>query len=246
MQIQKIPKTFTSLEHYFGSFTTPLLEETHADLRSGLEAFSRATPHAELESIEVATQDIYSIKIKAPKVANIDDDDDDDVGKGCYKPLEADIFVLTRSKPRHVSDLTRNAASYIMGYVVRSSDYDEKLDSNQYTVKLSRKLEIKSYRDTYFKWETKSNRETYFIVFLLNMTTSVRIWKSLDLELAKSRNLSIINKLLTYDSSVSYRTSLLLSDIIMIIVIHTIQLLCIYISNTLIFTNISIFLCIKR
>ncbi|KAL0920283.1 hypothetical protein M5K25_009407 [Dendrobium thyrsiflorum] len=187
-KVQKIPKTFTSLEHYFGSFTTPLIEETHEDLRSSLQAFSHASSYAELQSIEqTKAQLFYSIVVKNPKIGY---DDGDNAGNGSYEPMESDIFVLTRTKPRHVSDLTCNATSYIIGCVVRSKDSVGNLDPDQYVVKLSRHLEIKSYR------------ESYFMVFLLNMTTSIRIWKSLDLELAMKRNTCIINKLLSYDSSV--------------------------------------------
>ncbi|KAI0513697.1 hypothetical protein KFK09_009727 [Dendrobium nobile] len=181
-KVQKIPKTFTSLEHYFGSFTTPLIEETHEDLRSSLQAFSHASSYAELHSIEqTKAQLLYSIVVKISKI-----DYDGNAGYVSYEPMESDIFVLTRTKPRHVSDLTCNATSYIIGFVVPSKDSGP----NQYVVKLSRQLETKSYK------------ESYFMVFLLNMTTSNRIWKSLDLELATKRNMCIINKLLSYYSSV--------------------------------------------
>ncbi|KAH0463295.1 hypothetical protein IEQ34_007877 [Dendrobium chrysotoxum] len=190
-KVQKIPKTFTSLENYFGSFTTPLIEETHEDLRSSLQAFSHASSYVELQSIEqTKAQLFYSIVVKNPKIGYDDDDDDDNAGYCSYEPMESDIFVLTRTKPRHASDLSCNATSYILGCVVRSKDSAENLGPNQYVVKLSRQLEI------------ISKRESYFMVFLLNMTTSIRIWKSLDLELAEKRNMCIINKLLSYDSSV--------------------------------------------
>ncbi|XP_020581846.1 LOW QUALITY PROTEIN: uncharacterized ATP-dependent helicase C29A10.10c-like [Phalaenopsis equestris] len=194
-KVQKIPKTFTSLGHYFDSFTTPLIEETHADLRSCLETYSRATPHAELKSIEqISAKMVYSIKLKNPEVA-VGEDDDDNIRKCRYQPMDADLFVLTRTKPKHISDLSRNETSYIVGYVIRYIDYDEKLGSDLYIVKLSHELDIKSYR------------ESYFIVYLLNMTTSNRIFNSLDQELAMTRNMHIIKKILSYGSPVKSGSS---------------------------------------
>ncbi|KAL0920282.1 hypothetical protein M5K25_009405 [Dendrobium thyrsiflorum] len=185
-KVQKIPQTFTSLEHYFGSFTTPLIEETHEDLRSSLENFSDATAHVELQSIRMQKpkQLFYRIKIKKANVEN-----------GSYQPMNGDIFVLTRTKPRDLSDLTRNATSYILGYVDRSKYSDDKLDFHEYFVELSCKLEI------------RSNRESFFISFLLNMTTSIRIWNSLNLKVAKERNLSIINEIVSYISTVRKASS---------------------------------------
>ncbi|XP_028549852.1 uncharacterized protein LOC110105871 isoform X2 [Dendrobium catenatum] len=179
-KVQKIPETFTSLEHYFGSFSTPLIEETHEDLRSSLETFSDATAHVELQYIQMQKSKklFYRIKIKNANVEN-----------GFYQPMNGDIFVLTRTKPRDLSDLTRNATSYITGYV------DDSLDFHEYIVELSRKLEI------------RSNRESFFIAFLLNMTTSIRIWDSLNLKVAKERNLSIINEIVSYISSVRKESS---------------------------------------
>ncbi|KAI0513695.1 hypothetical protein KFK09_009725 [Dendrobium nobile] len=187
-KVQKIPETFTSLEHYHGSFTTPLIEETHEDLRSSLETFSDATAHVELQSIYIQMQKskkfFYRIKIKNANVEN-----------GFYQPMNGDIFVLTRTKPRDLSDLTRNATSYIIGYVDRSKYNDDSLDFDEYVVELSCKLEI------------RSNRESFFIAFLMNMTTSIRIWNSLNLKVAKERNLSIINEIVSYISSVRTASS---------------------------------------
>ncbi|KAI3730446.1 hypothetical protein L1987_61616 [Smallanthus sonchifolius] len=52
-QVEDIPQTFESEEHYFGSFVYPLLEETRAELASAMETMYRA-PYAEIFSINEA------------------------------------------------------------------------------------------------------------------------------------------------------------------------------------------------
>ncbi|ONK71148.1 uncharacterized protein A4U43_C04F5290 [Asparagus officinalis] len=64
-QVKPIPKTFTSLEQYLGSYTYPLIEEARADLSSVLEGFSRA-PFIEIKAIEKLMpkkQLLYSMEV---------------------------------------------------------------------------------------------------------------------------------------------------------------------------------------
>ncbi|KAK8956058.1 putative helicase MAGATAMA 3 [Platanthera guangdongensis] len=193
MQVVQIPKTFSSLEHYLTSYTKPLIEEAHADLRSSLEILSQTTAHAELRSIREVPSSKLSYTITLSQRPDEDGGENSSFGNVTYQPLDSDMFLLARTKPRHVSDLSRwGNFSYIIGLVVLSSGRgDAKLNPDQYVVILSRKPEIKSCRG-----------QSYFMVFLLNMTTSIRIWKSLDLELVlEERNVNIINKILSYDSS---------------------------------------------
>ncbi|KAK8935441.1 putative helicase MAGATAMA 3 [Platanthera zijinensis] len=189
-EVPKIPRIFNSLEHYLSSYSKPLIEETHADLRSCMEIISQRTPTVETICVEEipAAEFYYTVKLlKKPEIAEKNNFEKN----VAYEPMDADIFALMRTKPRHVSDLSRDESSYILGFVVRNCDYEEKLNDLQHVVMLSRKLEI-----------SKSYRESYFMVFLLNMTTTIRIWRSIDSEMAKERNLNIINKIFSYDSLV--------------------------------------------
>lgn len=186
-KVQKIPKIFKSLDDYLGSYIFPLIEETHADMCSSLEAISHA-PSVDA-SIEQIYEQSFHIVITSPtKPSNRD-------GNATYKPKREDILVLSTIRPKYVSDLTRNGANYIIALVVKGGDDDESLPSNHYIIKTSQNLEVE-------KWSGKEkHRASLFAVFLLNMTTYNRIWRSLDKEMAKQRNTSIIKKVLCYDSS---------------------------------------------
>ncbi|KAF0933824.1 hypothetical protein E2562_019281 [Oryza meyeriana var. granulata] len=98
-RVKKIPRTFTSLKEYMGSFTVPLIEETRADLFSAMESIKHA-PAAEVIRIEERCsneQIIYSLLTrKADPVNNLQE---------VYAPKDADILLLTDRKPRHISDL---------------------------------------------------------------------------------------------------------------------------------------------
>ncbi|KAK8956061.1 hypothetical protein KSP40_PGU005054 [Platanthera guangdongensis] len=152
-EVLKIPRIFNSLEHYLSSYSKPLVEETHADLRSSMEIISQRTPTVETICVEEipAAELYYTIKLlKKPEIAEKNNFEKN----VAYEPMDADIFALMRTKPRHVSDLSRDESSYILGFVVRNCDYDEKLNDLQHVVMLSRKLEIsKLYRESYFMFK---------------------------------------------------------------------------------------------
>ncbi|EOY01172.1 P-loop containing nucleoside triphosphate hydrolases superfamily protein [Theobroma cacao] len=52
-QVEKIPVSFQSTEHYLGSYVLPLLEETRAAIRSAMESIARA-PYAEVTYLNEA------------------------------------------------------------------------------------------------------------------------------------------------------------------------------------------------
>nr|XP_029117914.1 helicase SEN1 [Elaeis guineensis] len=183
-KVQKIPKEFASVDYYLGSYIFPLMEEIHADLCSALEAICQA-PLIEIESVE----EIVSDKQLGFCIVAAD-------GNAAYEPKQSDIFVLSETRPKHISDLTRNRTPYIIASVVKGGD-DEGLPPNHFIIRTSQNKEVKKYSGM------QKHRDSLFAVFLLNMTTYNRIWKSLDQEIAKQRNTNIIKKILRYDSSMA-------------------------------------------
>nr|GFC91313.1 UvrD-like helicase, ATP-binding domain, P-loop containing nucleoside triphosphate hydrolase [Tanacetum cinerariifolium] len=63
--VEKIPLTFESEQHYFGSFVYPLLEETRYELASSMGSMSTA-PFADILSVKESTSDeniLYNITV---------------------------------------------------------------------------------------------------------------------------------------------------------------------------------------
>ncbi|KAJ1280494.1 hypothetical protein BS78_04G236800 [Paspalum vaginatum] len=172
-KVQKIPKTFASLEDYMRSFMLPLVEETRADLCSALEGIKHA-PAAEVTRMEQLGKedDIFSVAVKKadPEAAQRDQ---------VYTPRDADLLVLTDRKPRHSSDLgLAGSRSYLMGSVLKAQG-----GAGTVVVRLSRPRGAEEGRPL-------------FAVFLINMTTYNRILNALDARAAECRNISIIEKTL--------------------------------------------------
>lgn len=173
------------------SYTFPLIEETRADMCSALESFAHA-PFAEVISMEdsVPIKLIYRVVVADPTQST------SNPGRaGTYTPKDADVFVLSEFKPKHLSDLTRNQSSYVIASVLSAGE-NEKLPPNHLIIKASRRVVVEKDR------ETNRLKKPLFAVFLMNMITSTRIWKSLDLESASERNTSIVELVFRYRSTV--------------------------------------------
>ncbi|KAJ4758064.1 P-loop containing nucleoside triphosphate hydrolases superfamily protein [Rhynchospora pubera] len=107
-KIQKIPKIFTTFEEYVNYFTIPLMEETRADMCSALEGFSHA-PYIEICRLDHAKDHSYKISVSNPvKETN---------SRENYEPKEADIVILSKEKPKHISDLSRNGWRYTVAII---------------------------------------------------------------------------------------------------------------------------------
>ncbi|OAY66172.1 Helicase SEN1, partial [Ananas comosus] len=190
-KVRKIPKTFTSLEDYLSSYTFPLIEETRADMCSALESFAHA-PFVQVISME----DSMPIKLTYRVVVADSTQSTSNPGRAeTYTPKDADIFVLSEFKPKHLSELTRNQSSYVIASVLSAGENDT-LPPNHMIIKASRSVVVEKDR------ETKRLKKPLFAVFLMNMTTSTRIWKSLHLESTLERNTSIIEMVFRYRSAV--------------------------------------------
>ncbi|KAJ4810523.1 P-loop containing nucleoside triphosphate hydrolases superfamily protein [Rhynchospora pubera] len=107
-KIQKIPKIFTTFEEYVNYFTIPLMEETRADMCSALEGFSHA-PYIEICRLDHAKDHSYKISVSNPvKEKN---------SRENYEPKEADIVILSKEKPKHISDLSPNGWRYTVAII---------------------------------------------------------------------------------------------------------------------------------
>ncbi|KAJ0765120.1 putative TPR and ankyrin repeat-containing protein [Helianthus annuus] len=181
-QVENIPFTFQCVEHYLGSFVSPLLEETRAELASAMEIMYRA-PYAEIFSLNETKKDgkfMYHVTIGNWRNKTSEH------GKEPYRTSPGDLLILVDGIPESVSDLQREGRMCAFSLVNNIENYDEgDIDSTPvgFNVKASKQIEF---------------QEGMFVVFLTNVTTNKRIWNSLHMH----RNMNIIEKILHSDFSV--------------------------------------------
>ncbi|XP_059277842.1 uncharacterized protein LOC132032038 [Lycium ferocissimum] len=105
-QVKNIPESFESVDHYLGSFSVPLLEETRASLAASLEVIDKA-PFGELISFyEVKPYGSLFFDVKVDYWRNVCGD-----GREPYRTLPGDIVVISDAKPETASDLQRAAVA---------------------------------------------------------------------------------------------------------------------------------------
>ncbi|KAL6652175.1 hypothetical protein ACP70R_011100 [Stipagrostis hirtigluma subsp. patula] len=180
-KVKRIPDTFTS-------FACPLIEEVHADIFSSLDSYAHANF---IEVIQVKKLDnkksIFAFEVAEPLK--------DGKSRETYEPTDCDIIVVSAQKPKHVSDLTQNNASFVLGSVLKSGGGDE-FPSNCCIVQLSSDIPVEPYP------QIKIPKGPLFFVFLINMKTYNRIWKCLHLgandanldEHVNKRSTPLVNK----------------------------------------------------
>uniref|UniRef100_K3Y587 DNA2/NAM7 helicase-like C-terminal domain-containing protein n=1 Tax=Setaria italica TaxID=4555 RepID=K3Y587_SETIT len=148
-----IPDTFVSFASYLNPFAYPLIEEVHADIFSSLEGYAQANF---IEVIQMEKLDkenpMFGLEVAKPVK--------DVKSKEMYEPAE------------HVSDLTWNKASYVLGSVLKSGEEDI-FPPNCCIVQLSSAVPVEADP------QTKMPKGPLFVVFLINMKTYNRIWKCL-------------------------------------------------------------------
>ncbi|KAK9063833.1 hypothetical protein SSX86_017705 [Deinandra increscens subsp. villosa] len=182
-QVEDIPLTFHSEEHYFGSFVYPLLEETRAELASTMEIMYRA-PYAEIISLEKVKGDgkmLYDVTVGNWRNKT------SERGKEPYRTLPGDLLILADGIPESVPGLQRVGRMWAFSLVNKIRDHDDEDDSDSTSVS----FKVKSSQEIEFQ-------EGMFVVFLMNITTNKRIWSSLHMH----RNINIIKELLYTDSMV--------------------------------------------
>ncbi|KAF3340127.1 hypothetical protein FCM35_KLT15898 [Carex littledalei] len=186
-KIKKIPKTFESSEDYVKYFTFPLMEETRADMCSAMEGFSHA-PYIEILRVNHEKDNSYRIAVANPvKEVN---------SRETYVPQEADIVILSKEKPKHISDLSLNGWRYTVAFISKSGE-EGNLSDNDAVIRVSRPFSA----DVDFK--TNRLKEPLYAVFSFNILTYNRIWKMLDPDSDYFSGNTIIKKVLSFKSVVS-------------------------------------------
>jgi len=144
------------------SFTWPLIEEVHADIFSSLDDYAQANfiKVTQVRNLD-AKKPILGFQVAKPVK--------DEKSKETYVPAEHDIILMTSQKPWHVSDLTQNKASFVLGSVLESEDGF--LLPGWCVVQLSSTIPIEE------DCHTKIPKGPFFFVFLINMKTYNRIWR---------------------------------------------------------------------
>lgn len=193
-QVKKIPQTFSSTEEYMSSFRIPVIEETHADLLSSMSTLSQA-PISKIYSVKKTKKYappknfFYTVTL---------------AGNGKYKPQVGDVIALADLRPSSTNDLDRPNRSYLVAYLHKT--LRRVRENLPVTVSVLSSEPISNEEQ-----KTKQSKVLY-AVYLMNMTTNIRIWRSLNYEL-EGGNLNIIQKLLQPKSAdVEDRTINLLEE----------------------------------
>lgn len=160
-KVQNIPESFKSVHQYLGSYLFPLLEETRAELSSSLKAIHRA-PFARLVSIEEpksSSKLLLNVNVDAWKNTT------NNSGKEPYRTLPGDIFLLLDDKPETGMNLQCSTRTWAFAWVKKITDTG---CSTHLKLNVSKNI----------SGEHGMQKE-FFIIFLMNVTTNLRIWNSL-------------------------------------------------------------------
>ncbi|TKY64709.1 ATP-dependent helicase [Spatholobus suberectus] len=174
-QVKKIPETFSSTSIYMRSFILPLVEETHADLLSSIRTVSKA-PISQIISVkktkkhQIPRDLFYQITVLEKQ------------GGRAYTPAVGDLIAVTNVRPKCINDLN---SLCIIAFVHRACNLS-------ITVLSSKLITAQGMDD--------QNKEILFAVYLTNLTTNMRIWRSLNSEL-EGGNMKIIDRVLQVHSS---------------------------------------------
>ncbi|GAY61164.1 hypothetical protein CUMW_207690, partial [Citrus unshiu] len=183
-KVKQIPFSFRSVGQYFESFVFPLLEETRANLMSGMENISNA-PFAKVVAFEDSQPHgsmLYDVKVDRWKKRF------SNLGKEPYKTLPGDILVLADAKPETASDLQRVGRMWTFVSVANVTEDENEIDTSSTSFKVNATKEI----------QIDVSQKSLFVIFLTNRTSNRRIWNSLHMK----GNLKIIKELLCTDSGV--------------------------------------------
>ncbi|XP_026424181.1 uncharacterized protein LOC113320490 [Papaver somniferum] len=189
-KVETIPKRFESAQHYLGSYTMPLLEETRMEICSQME-FMSGIPHAEITSVEETKLHggsfLYRMKVHSWRNRY------GVYGKEPYSPKPLDLFILGNAVPEVASDLQRFGSSWSLASVVEDVKESDSVGQEDrltcFQVKTSKPIKIEM---------KEGRRKSLFLVFLVNLATNTRTWKALHM----FRNLNIINEVLCANSTV--------------------------------------------
>ncbi|XBI45460.1 hypothetical protein VPH35_109925 [Triticum aestivum] len=159
-KVKKIPKTFSSLEHYLDSFADPLVEEVHADFLSSFEGYHQA-PFVQVTRVQKLdhgekSQAFFFCFLAARRTS--------------YAPVKDDIVAVSSSRKG------KHPLSYVLGSVCKSWEDDEDFPADCFIVRLSTAVPPVDV-------DAGTNRPMapLFVSFLMNTKTYNRIWTCLQL-----------------------------------------------------------------
>ncbi|KAK8583040.1 hypothetical protein V6N13_069804 [Hibiscus sabdariffa] len=212
-QVEKIPVSFQSVEHYFGSYRLPLLEETRAAMSSSMEIIDRA-PYAEVTYLnEVKSQKnegalLFACQEKEGTLSfdvnvNYWRNSFCDHEKEPYKTLPGDVLIVANVKPETALDLQRVGKTWFLALVTYVENDDDEGDNKFNSSSMSFKVKALEGVDY-------DLRKSLYAVHVTNVTTNRRIWNALHM----MRNLKIINEVLHTDSVVAESCGLCSSEIV--------------------------------
>ncbi|ONK57202.1 uncharacterized protein A4U43_C10F17650 [Asparagus officinalis] len=104
--------------------------------------------------------------------------------------MVADIFVLSELRPRRVSDLTRDGRPYTLALVVKGGG-SEGPTAKRFVIKTSQEVPVYSREE--------EPRKSLFAIYLSSVNSYNRIWKSLDFDMVRNKNASIIKMVWEYN-----------------------------------------------
>ncbi|KAG5534406.1 hypothetical protein RHGRI_022506 [Rhododendron griersonianum] len=200
-KVKLIPKTFSSTNEYLNSFIYPLIEETHADLFSSMETVARA-PTRETWTVNI------SKNFKPPKdlyyKISLNRNRDSTANGEVYEPEFGDLIALTEVRPKRIDDLDRPKSPYLLALVQRSEYGSERID-----IRASKPIMLGEEDGDHRRGD--ENRKRFFVVYLTNMITNLRIWTALKSD-AEGENMKIIKRVLQPDSTIEENCTECLSD----------------------------------
>ncbi|KAL8472338.1 hypothetical protein ACS0TY_029523 [Phlomoides rotata] len=158
-KVTRIPETFTSVHHYLSSFTFPLIEETHADLRSNMMRLHSA-PACQISKVQKSKSfDPHNNFWYLTTLKGLADSGNN---AGVYEPKVGDLIALTEVRPECIDDLNGAKRSYVVALVQSTRDHE----TNKISIRSSRSISLKI-------------TDELFAVYLTNLKTNIRIWKAL-------------------------------------------------------------------
>ncbi|GAU32057.1 hypothetical protein TSUD_214120, partial [Trifolium subterraneum] len=188
-KVHKIPDTFKSATEYKTTFIPLLFEETRTDLSSSLFGVSKA-PFCEIKKV------VYSKQLKVPKaqkqfklfrhMIRLKSTFDSVEDGGNYEPANGDIIAFTNIRPKSLDDLNTPKSPYHIAYVNRG----KKQFSDEIKVLSSKCMNMDIEHDL-----GNSNKLKLYAVFLMNLTTNVRISDALNSR-SEGEHLNIIKRVL--------------------------------------------------
>ncbi|KAL8171652.1 hypothetical protein V2J09_023456 [Rumex salicifolius] len=172
-KMKTIPETFESAKDYMNSFIIPLLEETRMELFSAIHNVPQAPACAIPTVINSCPYDHLN-EITTEKIVEFK-------GGVVYEPVAGDVFAITDVIPTTIEDVNRPLRGYLIAYVQRMKD------QNTDMIQILTSKPIQGFH----------KNQQLIAVFLVNLTTNMRIWNALHPDYIQNELKIIRNQLQT-------------------------------------------------